>query len=121
MFPKEPEGRNPHLLAMARGMPCLLRIPEVCNNDSDTVVAAHSNISAHGKALGRKASDAYTVWACSSCHAWLDQGPASKQEKIEAFEKAHKMQFSAWEEIATDSRESDRDRKSAQWAVDELL
>lgn len=48
-YPKEPRQRNPHLLKMAQGEPCLLRIPGVCNGDSDTTVAAHSNQSAHGK------------------------------------------------------------------------
>ncbi len=73
-YPKEPRQRNPTLLNMAKGEPCLLRVPGVCNGDSDTTVAAHSNQSAHGKGKAMKAHDWASVWACSACHMWLDIG-----------------------------------------------
>ena len=55
-YPKKPRQRNPTLLNMAKGEPCLLRVPGVCNGDSDTTVAAHSNQSAHGKGKAMKAT-----------------------------------------------------------------
>lgn len=118
--PKSPRAENKHLRDMASGMPCLLRAP-VCNNDTDTVISAHSNQSRHGKAKGLKAHDQYTVWACARCHGWLDQSyTATRAEKIAAFDAGHARQVAMWETIATDPRESPADRKAAQWALDEL-
>ncbi len=68
----------------ARGKPCTVRSP-VCNGRSETTVWAHSNFSFHGKALGRKADDIFGCYACSSCHAWLDEGHASHDEKAIVF------------------------------------
>src|ERR1035437_10725179 len=120
-FTKDKAARNPHLLAMAQGMPCLLQAPP-CNGNSDTVVSAHSNQAKHGKAKGRKAHDQYSVWACARCHTWLDQSyTASKAEKIAAFDAGHARQVVAWETIAADKRESPADRRAAPWGIDELL
>jgi len=41
--------RNAKLLQLAKGAPCLAAIPGICNSNSETVVAAHSNDLAHGK------------------------------------------------------------------------
>lgn len=120
MYQKASPGRNPHLLEMARGMCCLLKSP-VCDNDTDTVVAAHSNQSRHGKSMGRKASDAYTVHCCGACHHWLDQGKdATKVQKIAAFTLAHVRQVALWNQVAADPREKPADRRAAQWALDEI-
>jgi hypothetical protein len=51
--PKTVQHRHPHLLSMARGQSCLLLVPGICNGDRSTVVAAHSNLSIHGKAGAR--------------------------------------------------------------------
>lgn len=118
---KADTGRNPALLAMARGRPCLLRVPGVCQGGTETTVAAHSNWACHGKGMARKASDAYTVWACASCHiGWLDQGRAAKAVKQTAFMRAHADQVLEWLRIAQDLSEKPRDRKAAQWALDVL-
>lgn len=121
VIPKDKAGRNSRLLEMARGMPCLMRSP-VCDNDTDTVVSAHSNQYKHGKAMGRKANDQYTVFACARCHTWFDQGnTATRAEKIEAFSAGHARQVELWETIAADPREKPADRRAAQWALDELV
>ena len=115
--PKTVEHRNPALLAMARGKPCLLKVPDVCNGDPLTTVACHSNLGIHGKAKARKADDEYSVWGCSACHAWLDQGKATKQEKKDVFMRAHLEQILVWRRTATDMSYPPTERKAAHWAL----
>jgi hypothetical protein len=55
------------------------------------VVAAHSNESAHGKGRGIKASDQFVAALCFTCHANLDQGRMSKQERAKMWQKAHEQ------------------------------
>ncbi len=117
--PKPEAHRNRRLLDLARGMPCLLRIPGVCNNDWTTTVSAHSNLLAHGKAKGRKAQDYYSCAACAACHQWLDQGRAPAAEKEAAFMAAHLRQVQVWRLIAGPGRVP-ADRAAAQWALDHL-
>ena len=93
--------RSPALLALARDKPCLLMAVENCltSRDTSTTVAAHSNQSKHGKGMGRKADDCYSVWACVNCHLWLDQGKGSKAENVRAFDAAHVRQIVEWQKI----------------------
>lgn len=77
--------RSKALLDLARGQPCQMRVPGVCNYDDSTTVSAHSNNSVHGHGRGIKAHDCFTADACSACHAWLDQGKASREEKDAAW------------------------------------
>lgn len=56
----------------ARGEPCLVCIPGICNGDPQTTVLAHLN----GAGIGRKAPDHEAAYACSACHQWLDGGYA---------------------------------------------
>lgn len=89
--------RSPALLKLARGQKCLLLAVEGCQyHNGSTTVAAHSNQQKHGKGMGIKAHDYYTVWACAVCHTWLDQGKAPKAEKQRAFDAAHKRQVIEW-------------------------
>lgn len=118
--PKTVPWRNPHLLDMAKGKPCLFRLPGVCNHNPETTVAAHSNLSIHGKAGARKADDCYSVWACSACHAWLDPGPASAEEKAAVFMAAHASQVLEWRRIAMDRTADRKDRASAIAALTRL-
>lgn len=117
--PKTEPHRHAHLLAMAKGMPCLLRIPDVCTSDRATTVACHSNEAAHGKAGARKADDEYTVWGCFACHAWLDQGRASAEEKREAFMEGHARMVQAWRGIVTFCPFL-KDVQAARWALAQL-
>lgn len=119
--PKSEPYRDQALLEMARGRPCLLMVPAVCNHRLDTTAAAHSNLSVHGKAGGRKADDCYTVWACASCHIpWLDQGKAAANVKEQAFMEAHARQVLAWRLIALDQAEPERFRRAASRALEHL-
>lgn len=119
-IPKERAYRDPALLDMARDRPCMLLIPAICNHRTDTTVAAHSNWMDHGKSGSRKADDCYSVWACHSCHLWLDPGKASAREKRFAFMAAHARQVLAWRQIAADPTEPERFRKAARRALEHL-
>lgn len=66
--------RNQRLLDAARGQECQIRLPHICTNNPETVVAAHSNQLKHGKGGGLKAHDCFIAWACYDCHMELDQG-----------------------------------------------
>ena len=79
--------RNKKILKSAKGQPCTVH-SFWCNGKFETVVAAHSNQSAHGKGKGIKAHDCYVAYACSGCHRWLDESAASRGEKVYAFNAA---------------------------------
>lgn len=55
----------------ARGQNCSLRIPGICNFNTETTVLAH--INSVGKGMGIKSEDFFAVFSCSSCHAALDE------------------------------------------------
>lgn len=116
--PKTTAKRKPALLDMAKGKPCLLRIPGICRGGTDTTVACHSNMSIHGKAGARKADDQYSVWGCMACHRWLDQGPAPADVKELAFMRAHVDQVLEWRQIAVGP--DGKAQRAAAWALDEL-
>lgn len=112
--------RNPRLLKMARGRRCLLQLPG-CRGGGETVVAAHSNSQAHGKGMGIKAGDQWSVWGCGPCHALLDQGGLSRQEQERVFAAAHERQVSAWRRVAADPHEAPADRAAAAWAIEAVF
>lgn len=116
--PRPVAHRNRRLLDLARGMPCLLQVPGVCNGRTDTTVACHSNFSIHGKAGARKADDIWSCWGCSACHHWLDQGPADALIKETAFLTAHLLQVIEWRRIAADTKCAEADRSAVRWALD---
>jgi hypothetical protein len=118
--PKSEPHRNRALLDMARDRPCLLRVDGVCNGDTATTVACHSNLWIHGKAGARKADDQYSVWGCIACHRWLDQGKATFLRKEHVFMLGHLSQVLEWRRVAVDPSEPPKFRKAAQWALDLL-
>lgn len=54
----------------AKGQPCQVRVPGICNGDPSTTVLAHLN----GGGIGAKHHDIHGAFACSDCHSWLDGG-----------------------------------------------
>lgn len=58
-----------HLRDSARGQPCLVRLPGICNHDISTTVLAHLN----GGGMGTKTSDLFGAFCCSSCHDEIDR------------------------------------------------
>lgn len=93
--------RDRELLDLAKGMPCLLRVHQNClGEEGSTTVAAHSNMGIHGKGMGLKADDCYSVWACVHCHGWLDSSKAKQEEKETAWMIGFERQIDQWAEIA---------------------
>lgn len=110
---------NPYLLRMAEGRHCLMRVPQVCNDDQRTVVAAHSNEIARNKGKAFKADDDYSVWACARCHTWYDSSMnATRTERQMFFRYAIDRQLIAWRSVAADPRERRAFREAAQQALD---
>lgn len=94
--PKKRSGHDKTMLAAVRGELCYLRIPGICIGGIDTTVPAHSNQAKHGKGMGRKADDQYTVPACFACHSEIDQGNQfNKEEKFSIWDAA----FEAWKPV----------------------
>lgn len=67
-----PKVRSKAVTDAARGQPCTLRLPGVCNFNEETVVLAH--LPSTGKGMGTKSSDIHAVFACSDCHDAMDRG-----------------------------------------------
>ncbi|WPJ21824.1 YbcO [Pseudoalteromonas phage vB_Pun_Y3] len=53
----------------ARGQECQVRIHDVCNGNSETVILAHVG---RGSGMGQKCDDIHATYACSSCHDAID-------------------------------------------------
>lgn len=52
----------------ARGEECQVRIPGVCNFNSETTIFAHLN----GGGMGFKQNDIHGAYCCSNCHDVVD-------------------------------------------------
>jgi hypothetical protein len=77
-------------LALCRGQYCFIRLPKFAIHSVETVVPAHSNQAKHGKGMGIKASDIYTVPACFGCHFEIDQGSSlTREQKFSAWDAAY--------------------------------
>ena len=94
--PKKRSGHDKAMLTACKGELCYLRIPGVCIGGMDTIVPAHSNQAKHGKGMGLKALDQYTVPACRACHAEIDQGGTFTKEQKFAF---WDIAYEAWEPV----------------------
>lgn len=62
--------RSKKLRNAAKGMPCTINFPAICNHDPATTVLAH--LSDEQRGMGMKADDTSAVWSCSACHSALD-------------------------------------------------
>lgn len=67
----DPMGHMTALRAMARGRPCMVRLPGVCNFDEATTVLAHYRLAGTA-GTGLKPPDLLGAWACSACHDVVD-------------------------------------------------
>ncbi|KQP02474.1 DUF1364 family protein [Pseudorhodoferax sp. Leaf265] len=117
---KDVPARNPALLEMAQGRPCLLIAVPDCHGmreDTSTTVACHQN---QGKGTSQRRPDQYSVWGCRACHTWYDQSGAPRETKRARFLTAHIRQVDHWRYIATSKAEPERARRAAQWALDRL-
>lgn len=83
-------------LAACEGEPCYLNV--LCGRSDwadPTVVPCHDNRLSSGKGMGLKARNDRTLPGCMLCHCWLDQGPAPREQKFEAFDRG----FVRWEPV----------------------
>lgn len=93
--------RDPDLLRLAQGEKCLVECHPYClGEEGSTTVAAHSNQLIHNKSKGMKADDCMSVWCCSRCHEWLDQGPETRRKKFKLWDEAWYRQVDEWWKIA---------------------
>lgn len=60
------------LRKFARNQECTLRIPGVCNGNSETVVLCHGR----GAGFATKTADYIGVHGCAACHRFLDSTDA---------------------------------------------
>lgn len=82
--------RSKRIMKSAAGEQCTINSP-VCTGNPETTVCAHSNWNEHGKAMSQKAHDVFVAYSCADCHAWLDQGPAPREEKREYWHRGHAL------------------------------
>lgn len=82
-----PRLEIPALTKLARGMPCMFRIPGVCNGDPRTTVWCHSNTGDDGHGMSQKSDDFSGAFGCSACHRYIDE-PKNSQEADFLFKKA---------------------------------
>jgi hypothetical protein len=61
-----------NLRKAARGRGCMIRLPGICNHNSETTVLAHVRL-AGVSGMGLKADDLLGAWACSACHHAIDR------------------------------------------------
>ena len=54
----------------ARGEDCAMRLPFVCNFNTETTVLAHFNTIEKG--MGIKSKDIHAAYLCSDCHDVID-------------------------------------------------
>lgn len=114
---KDEPYRDPALLDMAQGRPCLLLVPGCCNHRLDTTVACHEN---QDKGMGTKRPDDRSVWGCVACHRWYDQSGAPREQKRATFDAGMGRQVFAWQVVAADPSEPARFRRAAQRALERL-
>lgn len=64
------------LRELARGEPCMVRVPGVCNHDRATTVLAHVRIIGVS-GMSMKSPDWFGAWCCSACHDYVDHRGAA--------------------------------------------
>ena len=62
--------RSKKILRHAKGQPCALRLPGICNGNPETTVFCHLNTG--GKGMGLKTHDILGFFGCADCHAAYD-------------------------------------------------
>lgn len=84
--------RSRKLLDAARECPRCMG----CGKHSDgDVVMAHANWAEYGKGIGHKAHDWAVAALCCGCHAYVDTGRASREERKAFWQAAH-VRTQAW-------------------------
>lgn len=119
-IPKHKREENANYRALARDKDCTLRVPGVCCYDPATTVLCHSNKLSDGKGKGYKVSDWKAVFGCFTCHQWLDQSGASREDKEAAFNTAMKRMEKELEKIVAYQMTKAKERDAAWWALERI-
>jgi hypothetical protein len=84
------------LRELARGKPCMVRIPGICNGNPETTVLAHVRIIGVS-GMGIKAPDIFGAWSCSACHDYVDNrrknSAGSVQRRLDLLEGMVRTQY----------------------------
>jgi hypothetical protein len=56
---------------LAKGQPCLIRLPGICNGNPETTVPCHFRLSGIS-GMGFISPEFLIAFGCSSCHAYVD-------------------------------------------------
>lgn len=59
------------LRQQARGKPCQVRLPGICDGGGETTVLAHYRLAGYC-GVGMKPDDALGAWCCARCHDAVD-------------------------------------------------
>lgn len=81
--------RDNKRLALIRQLPCV-----DCGKSAPNP-ACHSNFQEHGKGIGTKANDQYTIPLCDNCHKMFDHYISLSREKA-------KSKFEQWLRITNE-------------------
>ena len=118
---KEPHTVNPHLRNLARGEICTgLRYGGYCHCDPATTVWAHTNTQADQKGLGYKGHDHMGAFLGYDCHAWIDQGAGSAEERAAFMAAAQERTRDRLREIAASPAVKPWRREAARWALEQI-
>lgn len=119
--PKNPSDRNPRLLELAQGQPCLMRWRRGCRGeDGSTTVACHENRLGSGNKGGAyKAHDWRSVWGCYVCHSAFDQPQDTAHDVLTAvFDAAWLRQLIEWQRITDNPQARPWRRAASAWALE---
>jgi len=63
-----------NLREVAKGQTCSVLLPGICKTGTEETVLAHYRGPGAGGGVAWKPNDLVGAWACSACHAAVDQG-----------------------------------------------
>lgn len=93
-------------------------IPGVCCFNTETTVLAHPNSIQSGKGMGYKGSDHLGIFACVTCHSWLDASKNDAEKKEAYFSQAQVRMIHRLGDIASSPTMRPWKIKAAKWALD---
>lgn len=93
-----------NLRKLAKGQPCMIRVPGVCNRDPATTVLAHYRLGGTC-GTGMKPPDMLGAWACSACHDAVDGRVRSTWSRCELRLMHAEGVFRTWAELEKLSHE----------------
>jgi hypothetical protein len=70
--------RSRKILDSAKGAPCSIRLPGICNGNAETTVWCHLNGHRFGKGGAIKAHDIHGFHGCADCHRYYDVGHGTR-------------------------------------------